>query len=430
MKTVSFYMGTSRPTPRRVCLALLLLAGACATTRQQGAPLPTPPGVVHYEMEPMAIEATRGSQGLSIESFDAEELFEQGGAALSAGKQDDAIRFYDKLLAKFPASNYARSALYNRGLAYSDKKDWARAIDSFKELSEKYRDHSDAKDALFQMGACYAEQENWPASGEIFVRLLDRKDLTADDRIEAIARRGFAQFKLNDLDQAERTFRSAFTFRDQILSQERLATDFFLAFSQYHLGQITHERFRRSPIRLPEAQMDRDLEEKASLLLKAQRAYIDTIKYGNPGWASAAGFQVGSLYEELYDAFVGAPVPAELDKEKREVYQEELRKKIRILLEKSLRWYRENLLMVERLGVRTDWAEKTKLAYAKLLRLLDPAARDAFPANPGGSPDHPPTPAAAPPEPTAPGRGTPGNKQDPAPGTKPDPAQEVNRQIL
>src|SRR4030095_4881891 len=148
------------------------------------------------------------------------------------------------------------------------------------------------------------------------------------------------------------------------------------AFTQYNLAQITHERFRRSPIRLPEAQMDRDLEEKAALLLKAQRSYIDTIKYGNPGWASAAGFQVGSLYEELYDAFVAAPVPAELDKEAREVYVEELHKKIRILLEKSLRWYRENLLMVERLGVRTDWAEKTKLAYAKLVKLLDPAAKD------------------------------------------------------
>ena len=367
----------------------------------------------------MAIEATRGSQGLAIESFDAEELFEQGGAALSAGQQDEAIGFYDKLLAKFPTSHYARAALYNRGLAYTDKKDWAKAIDSFRALSEKYPDHTDAKDALFQLGACYAEQENWPASGEVFVRLLDRKDLTADDRIEAIARRGFAQFKLNDLDQAERTFRSVLAYRDQILTQERLATDFFLAFSQYHLGQITHERFRRSPIRLPEAQMDRDLEEKAALLLKAQRSYIDTIKFGNPGWASAAGFQVGSLYEELYDAFVGAPVPDGLDKEAREVYREELHKKIRILLEKSLRWYRENLLMVERLGVRTDWAEKTKLSYAKLLKLLDPATKDAFPDNPGGGPASPP---AAPAQPTAPERSS--------PGRKPDPTPDVNRQIL
>jgi tetratricopeptide (TPR) repeat protein len=402
--------------------AVLGLLCACATTRSQGPPSPTAPAVVHYDMEPMSIEATQGAGGLTIESFDAEELFEQGGAALSAGRQDEAVRFYDKLLTKFPTSHYARSALYNRGLAYTEKKEWQKAIDSFRELAEKHADHADAKDALFQLGACFAELENWPTSIEIFVRLLDRKDLTADDRIEAIARRGFGQFRLNDLDQAERTFRSALAFRDQILTQERLATDFFLAFSQYHLGQITHERFRRSPIRLPEAQMDRDLEEKAGLLLKAQRAYIDTIKYGNPGWASAAGFQVGSLYEELYQAFVGAPVPTELDREARQVYLEELHKKIRILLEKSMRWYRENLLMVERLGVQTDWAEKTKLAYGKLLKLLDPAAKDLFaPTGPAGQPG---TSPALPSGPTTP--------EPPAPGRRPDRpgAPQLDRQIL
>jgi tetratricopeptide (TPR) repeat protein len=374
-------------------------------------------------MEPMAIEASRSAEGLAVESFDAEELFEQAGAALSSRRHDDAIRFYDKLLARFPDSVYARSALYNRGLAHTDKKEWSNAIESFRELADRHGEHTDAKDGLFQLGACYAEMENWPASAEVFVRLLARKDLTADDHIEAIARRGFAQFRLSDLDLAERTFRSVLAYRDQIQGQERLATDFFLAFSQYHLGQISHERFRQSPIRLPEAQMDRDLEEKAGLLLKAQRAYIDTIKYGNPGWASAAGFQVGSLYEELYDAFVRAPVPAHLDREARGVYLEELHKKIRILLEKSMRWYRENLLMVERLGVETDWAEKSKLAYGKLLKLLDPAAKDLFlPAT--SAPDQSPGLPPEPPQPTAPARPDPPRR----PGARP--GSEINRQIL
>jgi tetratricopeptide (TPR) repeat protein len=405
-------------------LAVGALAG-CGTLRTTHAPPATPaPGVVHYEMEPMVIEAKTGATGVQIESFDAEELFEQGGAALSQNKYDDAVRYYDKLLAKFPASPWARPALYNRGLAYRDKKDWPRAIESFRELADRHRDHADAKDGLFQLGACYAEQENWPTSGDVFARLLERPDLTADDRIEAIARRGFAQFKLGDLDLAERTFRQALAYRQQIEAQERLATDFFLAFSQYNLGQITHERFRKAPIRLPETQMDRDLEEKAGLLLKAQRAYIDTIKYGNPRWASAAGFQVGSLYEELYSAFVAAPVPAKLGKEEREVYVEELHKKIRILLEKSLRWHRENLLMVERLGVDTDWAEKTKLSYNKLVKLLDPAERVRFEQS-GRTPSvvQPATDPAAPLPPEAPARPTPSQRPSDVPGA-------VDRQIL
>jgi tetratricopeptide (TPR) repeat protein len=325
---------------------------------------------------------------MQIDAYDAPELFEQAGVALSDKRFEAAAKLYSKLLKGFPDSAYARPSLYNLGLADIGSKNWAEAIDAFKGLIDRYPTHADAKDALFQLGACYAEQANWPASAEVFARILERTDLSADDRIEALARRGFAQFNLGDLDTAEKTFRAVLTYRKKIENEERLATDFYLAFSQYHLAQISHQRFQAVELRLPEAQMDKDLDQKASLLLQAQRSYIETIKYGNPAWASAAGFQVGSLYEELYDAFMRAPVPPELRGEARQVYQEELHKKIRVLLEKSMRWQRENLLMIERLGVNTDWAEKSKLAYAKLLKLLEPK----LPGAPGDVPE----PAAAP----------------------------------
>jgi len=394
----------------RSCLPLIAFgfAAACASTGQQTkSAQPGGEPVVHLDMDPIKIEATTAADGIRIDAYDAPELFEHAGKALSENRFDDASKLYGKLIKNFPDSAYARPALYNLGLAQIGKKAWPVAIDSFKGLIEKYPSHVDAKDSMFQLGACYAEQNNWPASAEVFARLLDRSDLSADDRIEAIARRGFAQFNLNDLDTAEKTFRAAMAFKQKIEAEERLSTDFYLAFSQYHLGQIFHLRFRKAALRLPEAQLDKDLEEKAHLLLTAQRAYIDTIKFGNPAWASAAGFQVGSLYEELFDAFVSVPVPSQLDAEARTIYQEELHKKIRILLEKSLRWQRENLLMIERLGVTTDWAEKSKLAYSKILRLLDPklpGANEEIPA--GRQPAEAPGPAAPPPPvPQAPFRG-------------------------
>jgi TolA-binding protein len=395
----------------------------CGTTSGQNKPSELGPGpVTHLDMDPIKIEATTEADGIRIEAFDAPELFEYAGKALSDKKWDESIRSYQKLLNNFPDSPYARPSFYNMGLAEIGKKDWPAAIDSFKTLVDKYPSHADAKDSLFQLGACYAEQGNWPASAEVFARVLERSDLNADDRIEAIARRGFAQFNLNDLDTAEKTFRAAMTFKQKIETEERLSTDFYLAFSQYHIGQIFHLRFRKAELRLPEAQLDRDLEEKAHLLLTAQRAYIDTIKFGNPGWASAAGFQVGSLYEELYDAFMSVPVPPELDTEAKQVYQEELNKKIRILLEKSLRWQRENLLMIERLGVTTDWAEKSKLAYVKLLKLLDPKA--AAPSEEFLK-SGPSSPTSPPPVPEAPFRGS-------DPGKDPPPSENdtLRRHVL
>jgi TolA-binding protein len=386
-------------------LLVFSLAAGCATTGKKDT-LPQPGGeVVRLDMDPIKIEATKDADGVHIEAFDAPELFEHAGKALSDKRFDDAIKEYDRLLKNFPDSPYVRPTFYNTGLAQIGKKDWPAAIDSFKTLIDRFSSHADAKDSLFQLGACYAEQTNWPASAEVFARILDRKDLNADDRIEAIARRGFAQFNLNDLDTAEKTLRAAMVFKQQIDTEERLSTDFYLAFSQYHLGQIYHLRFRNAPLRLPEAQLDKDLDQKAHLLLTAQRAYMDTIKFGNPGWASAAGFQVGSLYEELYDSFMNVPIPAELDNETRQIYVDELHKKIRILLEKSLRWQRENLLMIERLGVATEWSDKSKLAYAKVLKLLDPGISGTSDDSAKGSPALPSAPSAPPPVPHAPARG-------------------------
>jgi len=407
----------------------LLVAGAlsvavlpaCATTSPPPVTTPANAPVTEYEMEPMKIQAVKDpAGGVHIESFDANELFERASAALSEKRFDDAIRDYDRLLKEFADSRYAKAALYNSGLAYQGKKDWNGSIAQFKVLIDKYGETSDAKDALFQVGASYAELGNWPTSAEVFAQILERKDLTADDKIEALGRRGFAQFQLRDLDTAERTFKSALAFFQQIETEERLETDFYLGLCKYHLGEIPHERFRAAPLRLPEKQMGIDLEEKAHLLLVAQRQYIDTVKLGNAQWASASGYQIASLYEEFYEALIHAPVPPELlgkaNDEKREIYYEQLRKRIRILLEKSLRYHEQTLQMVERLGVQNEWRDKSKLAYAKLQRLLDPSYKVEF-ADPSAPAAAPP---AGPPLPEAPAARPTGSSPDPSPeGTPP-----------
>jgi tetratricopeptide (TPR) repeat protein len=218
------YNQTASQTQTYLPWLMLSLGLGCATAARQGPPATGPAQAVHLDMEPINIEATKDANGLHIDAFDAPELFEHAGIALSEKRFEDAVKAYGKLLKTFPESSYARPALYNLGLAQVGKADWPAAIESFKTLVERYPTHPDAKDSLFQLGACYAEQANWPASGEVFARILDRPDLNADDRIEAIARRGFAQFNLGDLDTAEKTFRAAMQYKQRIETEERSTT--------------------------------------------------------------------------------------------------------------------------------------------------------------------------------------------------------------
>ncbi len=412
---------------------LALAAAGCAGKARTDVANPGPPPPQEVQMDPIKLQAVKGPDGVQhVETYDATELFERAGAALSDKRYDDSASSYERLLKEFPTeTRYTKAALYNMGLAYQGKRDFATAIAKFQQLADQYIGTSDAKDAQFQIGASYAEMGNWPTSAALFAQILERKDLTPDDKIEAMARRGFAQFQLHDYDTAERTFHSALWYFTSIESEERLQTDFYLGLAKYHLGEIPHEHFRAMPLRLPVKQMAIDMEEKARLLLVAQRQYIETIKLGNPQWASASGYQIGSLYEEFYDAFMHAPIPQDLigdaNQEKREIYYEELRKKIRILLEKALKTHEQNLMMLERLGVQNEWRDKSKLAFANLQKMLDPNFKFEF-ADPSA-----PAPAAtpAPPTPQAPdGRSGVGPAPDPDRERKEKSRPSSERQIL
>jgi hypothetical protein len=240
------------------------------------------------------------------------------------------------------------------------------------------------------LGAVYVELKNFTAAAETWARILERRDLTLSDRLEAMARRGVAQFELHDLGAAERTLREQLAYYKAHEADERLDSDFFLGMAAYYLGEIAHAHYRALPVRLPEKQMAKDLEAKARLLLTTQGRFIDAMRANNPNWATAAGYQIGALYREFYDDLVGAPVPPQLTGEARDVYLEEVRKQVRSLLQKAISIHEKNVLMAERLGEReNDWVKRSNEQLEQLRKLLVPG--------PLPQSDRPPEPTAPPP---------------------------------
>ena len=82
-------------------VVMIVLGAGCGTTRPPAPAVPQNAPVTEYQMEPIKITAVKGPDGVHIESIDAAELFEQGGAALSEKRLDAAIAAYDRLLKEF-----------------------------------------------------------------------------------------------------------------------------------------------------------------------------------------------------------------------------------------------------------------------------------------------------------------------------------------
>lgn len=274
-----------------------------------------------------------------------------------------------RLLGELPGSAKEAMALYNAGLAHKGRKDYEQAAARFARLAQEHPGSKDVPDALFHLGACQAELARWQESLATFDRLLLRQDLDLSDRVEAMSRRGVALLELGRLEEAERAFRQTMAFFRENEATERLDSDYYLALSQFQLGEIARRYFQALPLRLP--QLEQDIEAKARMFLTAQARYLDTVRLKNPTWATAAGYQIGALYRELYEMLVSAPLPKEVDTdEAREVYLDLTRRRLRVLLSRARHIHEKNLEMAGRVGVDNGWVERSSAQLRELSDLL------------------------------------------------------------
>ena len=87
--------------------------------------------------------------------------------------------------------------------------------------------------------------------------------------------------------------------------------------AHFYRAARLHREFRAIEIRAEPTLMRKDYERMLALLQRAQTRYNETIAAKHMYWVSAAGYQLGSLIAEFYDAIMGAPVPQDLDAPRR-----------------------------------------------------------------------------------------------------------------
>ncbi len=373
-------------------IAALILAGcagqqaATKTAADAQKDVDKIPPKTRLVMDPIKLQAhTKGAEP-RVEVIEAEPLFDRGSRALSARNYREALAAYKKLLKHFPDSRFVSPALYNSGLCHENLKEFDKAADSYKELIRRFGSDKEAIDASFRLGGCYAELRNWAASAQAFTWLLQRSDLSISDRVEAMARKGLAHFRLGDQRKCRSTLMQAVRFHKSVETIERLDSDFFLGMVHYYLGAMPHVDFRNLKVDLG-GSMAQTLDDKARLLLLSQAKYIATIKVKNPYWATAAGFQIGSLYREFYTVLMTsipdfsskakenaakANIPVTQAKEQLvTVYMQEVHKAVKPLLGKAIRVFEKNVVIAQRVGIDSDWVGKSRHQVNELKHLIN-----------------------------------------------------------
>jgi tetratricopeptide (TPR) repeat protein len=362
--------------PSLVLMALFV--GGCATTKQPNATSSAAP----------ESRDRGGDQPASTDEpeGDPSRWIAEGEAALEREQPAKAATLFARYLANrqpnlkdpfgSPASWSRELDRAYRGLARAHEQlgDFEAAIRAYDGLLIYLEDGPDAARVVARRGACEAEISQWERSAGSYAQVLELggDDLIPSERVEALARRGYALFQLERFAEADAAFAEADTIFEQATSegQERFSDTYFVGLARFYRAAIIHLEFRAVPIRLPEAQMTKDFERKLELLDQAQDAYNQVVRARHMYWVSAAGYQLGSLFEEFYDAVMHAPVPDWLDEQQRRTYYEELEEQLRPVLDKAVWVFEKNLEAARKLGYEGEFIERTEAQLAQLQAIM------------------------------------------------------------
>jgi tetratricopeptide (TPR) repeat protein len=367
-------------TPRWLPMLLVLAVAGCFRNVR-----PDSEQAQEVRFEPLTIVGD-----LELEKLNDEELFAAGTSFYAAEDYMQAARYFGRLADFFPKSKHRRGALYNAGLALEKVKMWEEAYQRFSELSDPARGTGDALDAAFRVAETLYHLGRFTDAIAVLEVIATRKDLTLDKVIEARTQKGVCELEAGDSKTAEATLRAVLATWQETPDRDA-RDDYFPAQAQFFLGEIFRLHYEGITLDANKSvdELASDLEYKAELLLSSQGHYLRAIRMGNGYWATAAGAQIGGLYENLYDHMINGEAPRELNAEEAEVYKHELRKKIRVLLTKAITVYERTIEAAERIGAASPFVEKTResLKRMKELLLADAKAEE-------DEPPPPPPPAA------------------------------------
>ncbi|MCA9662981.1 MAG: hypothetical protein KC486_31880 [Myxococcales bacterium] len=351
-----------------IALALLFSVGCAGRSAAVSTEAPEAGGEAATSSTESGAEAATPQVALT-----GEALLAEAEGALAEGDAARAVALFARFLAGEPAPESARQAYLGLARGHESLRDCAAAIRTYDGYVERFPEAGDLVDIYARRGACNAELEQWEASAESYREARARAEGALPSvRVELATREGFARFQLSDFEGAQKLLKEADAvyLAAEEAGSERFTTYYFVGMARFYLGAIHHRRFREVVIRLPEKTMAEDFARKFELLTEAQEAYNYTIKAKHMFWVSAAGYQLGSLFEEFYDALMYAPVPEWLDDKQRQVYYEELKDQLRPVVNKAIWVFEKNLETARRLGYESDFIEATEEKLGELQGIL------------------------------------------------------------
>ncbi len=301
----------------------------------------------------------------SVAYFDrAAEAYEQVVAASNRGGRRQR------------KSKRAGDALFNAGVLRQALGQHKRAIRHYQSYAKSFRDRKDAEEVAFRVGVVYEASGDMGRAERAYKGYLKRYR-RGSYTTEAHARTGRAAFKLGQLRRARRAFTAALKDYGKRKGEKKKKALQWAAEARYHQGELIYRDYDRIKLNVKPSRLKRTLGKKTDLLAKAQAVYLDVVGFGDPQWATAALFRIGSVYEEFANSIREAPVPPGFTKQEAELYRQELDNFVIDIEEKAIEAYTVGYQKAVELKVYNAYTKKIREALGRLAASQFPPEREA-----------------------------------------------------
>lgn len=333
-----------------LAVSICLVVCGCAATRvvpDQHMDFPD----MHIEVDP--------SGDVPAKFWDAYILFRQGNELFDAKRFEEAIPFYDKLLANYDNAEMVSGTLFNKALCYEGIGRYDLALPLYEKLRVEHPAQFDPVRLAFRYAYCYEKTEQWQKVRGVLAGVLTNPNATPVQKLQAEARDAMALFYSGEEEKAKAPLRRAIGQYQDLRERQITVDNFFFSKTCFTLGEYYYRRFLEVELKGENEELERNLDNKATIFLLARAQYLKSIKTYDHTYMFASLFRIAEGYEHFYFTMYNAPLPSDLKPSEVDEYNKKLREYIRPVFDKSIKAYQENIRLGKSLTEKNEWLIKS-----------------------------------------------------------------------
>jgi len=295
-------------------------------------------------------------------AFDAGQVYEKGAYFDRAADAYELV--YDKFGKRGHDPDKAADALYNAGVLRQALGQNKKAIAHYKTYAKTYRSRKDADDVAFRIGEVYEASGDDGHADQAFRAYAASHH--GKREIEAHVRAGRTSYRLGQLRRAAKEMDAALKLWKHERGKDKDADKAWAAEARYYQGELIFREYEKVTLDVKPRQLSKRLKQKAALLAKAQKVYLDVVNYEDLKWATAALYRVGQVYNGFADALTNAPTPAGLSKADAQAYRDGLDSYVIDIQDKAVELFSTGYQKAIQMQVYDQYTAKIREALGKI----------------------------------------------------------------